>query len=889
MKLEIITGDITKIKCDAIVCPVNQRLGNSKGISSVIHQAIGKTYLKPTSVDISIGRCFVTTANKLPFRKVIYTVFPYINPFYDPYELFLSRLPECYQNAVHRALAEGCTSVAFPLLGAWDEIFPLEKVMDIALSSIETIMQDNLPELSIYLVLTDKQSALMKNNDNGKCKSTANDKQSDEVLCLNKRWISLCKVNRPDRNRDIWLLRLADAIEGSLVAPSIDDKKEQTFDNRRLIFREDGPDTPDSIGFWEWKERKSDSGRWWSDATYMEETKPVEVVVLDKCSSVEQIVDMLKSGLHIPAYLSGNVLFAVRKHTAFVGLLCNIEYFNVRPGKDLWAVLKDTIYTLPYYEVDVSDIFTWNDRKIYKYISFGEPKKRFPIHIPVQLLKQLFLQRMSWPVFKAQGIVKGDWQKIKQFFNEIPDNTILETVSQTYSMSAQEAQSCVNAFLKTIESHIDVEDIDSSLIIQILDNHEGIKLKLDGIAQKKWQEEHQAEVKQAQVEIAAMRNAAEQEVAAAKQRLLEVEESVAGAETKYTGILSEIATSEAKLNRLIEEIEQYESLGNDAMEAVRSKIAEAQKDMAGFIAELSVVLPQPQVQQEPVKQENKRLPVWRYDAAPDYEFDNDEIEISSSWNEEYAQLCDNLSRSLGIDGILCDMLAAFLYAANNQNEPLLIAGPGGREIGNAFSGSMFAARSGHLTLENESDSALFDTTRKFSEKVITIHNMFHKGWSATLLQDFARSEKQILWSHPYVEDLAIEPKELYSYALPLLSECFVVDLPQNRHPFVNPNFYAKRAENFKAYRTGKKKPLRLSAWKRLKLSKMVLNRMERILSDVKQIMDQESYAKDIEILLGILPMAVLTGKREILKDLLEEEKNISREVRAEVERYIEEE
>ena len=65
--------------------------------------------------------------------------------------------------------------------------------------------------------------------------------------------------------------------------------------------------------------------------------------------------------------------------------------------------------------------------------------------------------------------------------------------------------------------------------------------------------------------------------------------------------------------------------------------------------------------------------------------------------------------------------------------------------------------------------------------------------------------------------------------------------------------------------------------------------MERMLSDVKQIIDQESYAKDIEILLGILPMAVLTGKREILKDLLEEEKNISREVRAEVERYIEEE
>jgi hypothetical protein len=281
--------------------------------------------------------------------------------------------------------------------------------------------------------------------------------------------------------------------------------------------------------------------------------------------------------------------------------------------------------------------------------------------------------------------------------------------------------------------------------------------------------------------------------------------------------------------------------------------------------------------------------VWRYDAAPDYEFDDDQIEISSSWNEEYAQLCDNLSRSLGIDGILCDMLAAFLYAANHQNEPLLIAGPGGREIGNAFSGSMFAARSGHLTLENEFDSDLFDSTRKFSEKVITIHNMFHKGWSATLLQDFARSEKQILWSHPYVEDLAIEPKELFNYVLPLLSECFVIDLSQHRDPFVNPNIYAKRAEGFKAYSSGKKKPLRLAAWKRLKLSKMLTLRMEWILSDAKQIMDQESFVKDIEVLFGILPLAVLVGKRDVLKDLLEEEKGLSREVRAEVERYIEEE
>lgn len=43
------------------------------------------------------------------------------------------------------------------------------------------------------------------------------------------------------------------------------------------------------------------------------------------------------------------------------------------------------------------------------------------------------------------------------------------------------------------------------------------------------------------------------------------------------------------------------------------------------------------------------------------------------------------------------------------------------------------------------------------------------------------------------------------------------------------------------------------------------------------------------MLLGVLPLAVLTGKTDILGDLLENEKGISSAVRAEVLRYIEEE
>lgn len=53
---------------------------------------------------------------------------------------------------------------------------------------------------------------------------------------MDKHWISLCKVNRPDKNRDIWMLRLADAVGGVLVAPYFDKQKEQIHDNRLFVF-----------------------------------------------------------------------------------------------------------------------------------------------------------------------------------------------------------------------------------------------------------------------------------------------------------------------------------------------------------------------------------------------------------------------------------------------------------------------------------------------------------------------------------------------------------------------------------------------------------------------------------------------------------------------------
>ena len=716
------------------------------------------------------------------------------------------------------------------------------------------------------------------------CENSKGKHESDQgatVNDMNNRWISLCKVNRPDKNRDIWMQRLADSVNGTLVAPEIDESKDKIFGNRPLIFCEDGPDTPDTIGFWEWTERQNENGKWLSDATYIEHPIPTEIIILDKASNITEVVDSLKSGIHIPRYVHGSVLFAAKKDEIYEGVLCDLSSFNARSGGDVFISIKNNIYTLPCYELIEQDIFTWKYRKIYKHITLGEPVKIIQLYDFSDTIKQLLLQRMSWPVFKAQGITKSDWQKFKQFINDIPKDSIIEQLSEMYNLSHQEAHHYLDAFLQKVESYVDVSDIDSALIVQMLSNHQGLKELCDEVAYKKWCEEHKAEVQKATEEIAAIQAAADHKVAEAQQQLATVQKLVSSAELVHTDILAEIATADSKRKQLCADIARYEAIGNDTIVAVRQKIADAQEDMARFIADLSVFLPQaqPQAPVEPPK----RVSLWQYECASSGVYTDDEIELSETWNDELDALIQNLVQSQAIHSDYVGMLSAFLYATHVNKIPLLIAGPAGRDFAEIMAVSLYASGAGHLWLGNEPANNIAEAVADYDECIVSVQNMFGKGWQDELPQSFAKLKKHIIWAHPYVEDMVIEPKGLLNYMLPVLSECFIESIPAGEP------WPTKRAETFKAYASTKKQPLKIAAFKKLKMSKLLANRLTIVLSDAKAILNQPAKDKDMEILFGLLPLCVITGRIDILKEAIETESGLSSAVKTEANRYIEEE
>ena len=149
-KIKIIQGDITKIKCDAIVNAANSSLLGGGGVDGAIHHAAGPELLKEciTLHGCQTGQAKITKGYNLPANYVIHTVGPiYYEHSHDEAEQLLAA---CYQNSLKLALENSIKTIAFPLISAGVYGYPQNEAIHVAVENMKQYV-DDFEEITLVL------------------------------------------------------------------------------------------------------------------------------------------------------------------------------------------------------------------------------------------------------------------------------------------------------------------------------------------------------------------------------------------------------------------------------------------------------------------------------------------------------------------------------------------------------------------------------------------------------------------------------------------------------------------------------------------------------------------------------------------------------------------
>lgn len=159
--IQLIKGDITKIKVDAIVNAANTSLLGGGGVDGAIHKAGGSEILyecqkiRNKQGGCKVGEAVITTAGNLPANFVIHTVGPVWNGGKHNEE---SLLISAYRNSLLLAEENKVQSISFPNISTGIYKFPKNLAATIAIQTVSEFLNNATQIEEVIFVCYDQEN-----------------------------------------------------------------------------------------------------------------------------------------------------------------------------------------------------------------------------------------------------------------------------------------------------------------------------------------------------------------------------------------------------------------------------------------------------------------------------------------------------------------------------------------------------------------------------------------------------------------------------------------------------------------------------------------------------------------------------------------------------------
>lgn len=663
--------------------------------------------------------------------------------------------------------------------------------------------------------------------------------------------VSLCKVISGYSGQK-WLVRYADLnCNGRYYIFHKNDEIPPYFKNRDKIFHKDGPAIDGFYGSWTWSAipNEKDPSKDYILSRYNIALNPIEVIVVLETSNLDDMINLLKSGIKIQIH-SNRVMFAIcTSKGQYTGVLCKAKELKI--VNEITKFAEDCI-EVPVYKFTSDDIlYLDNELSFYRNAFAGVPSELYHLKSPLDIVKDIVLASISWTTYKTR-ITRAEYKTFRDFLNGIPVDDITCKIQTACHCSNPAAKNLLDEFLATVWKYIDGDSLEDKIILSAISASAELLEKTKSLIRTDWETENKSLLDEAQQKLDS----------------LEVEQKTVT--TRLAEAQEDLRKTELEEKRIAGTIAEKEKLAENVEKAVAEKIQRAQKNVADFIANMAFVGGQPiQVTSTEASAAVETLPqtvITPYHVFSEIKDLND-LEAHHTWADVISTAALELEEA-GVAEKYGGGLAAFLCAAYIEKQPILLAGPNAIDIAQAFSVSVTGHKYGQLVCEGNYNNRVITEIGTNNEDIVIINNLLSSGWMDRLPEILSQKDIFYIATHPYTEDIQVEPKSLYGFILPLFTEFFTDKKATGKY------YGGYFADDFKPYSASKGMRKELRALSKFVLSPLVRNRINSLVATMHDI--HSDTTTDEEFLFAVLPIAYASlAINEITEAIADPQKCIS--------------